>query len=282
MMRVGVIGSSGFIGRHLVAALSRRGDEVVTASLREPEAAAAALGACEIIVNLAGEPIAQRWTPASKARLRSSRVEATHALIDALARSRNAARAYVSASAIGYYPASETATYTEASAPGHDFLGELCAAWEREAGRAAELGMRVAIVRTGVVLGADGGALAKMLPPFRLGLGGPIGNGKQWVSWIHIDDIVGIYLAAIDGASGIFNGTSPRPATNAEFTHALGRALRRPTFLPTPTFALRAMLGEGADLLLTGARALPEHTLASGYTFAFSSLDDALASLLHG
>jgi uncharacterized protein len=279
-MRVGLVGCSGFIGRHLRATLIARGDEVVPASLRDPAAAARAVRTCDAVINLAGEPIAQRWTPAAKERLRSSRVDATHALLDALASSEQRPSIYVSASAIGYYPPSETQTYTEASPPGHDFLAELCVAWEHEARRATALGMRLAIVRTGVVLGVDGGALAKMIPPFRLGLGGVVGSGKQWISWIHIDDVVGIYSMALDGVDGTFNATAPHPVTNAEFTQALGTALHRPAVFAVPSFALRLLLGEGAGILLDGTRVLPQHTLESGYMFRFTTLEDALRSLL--
>lgn len=279
-MRIGLIGASGFIGRHLHAALLARGDEVVVASLRNPQAAAQSVRTCDAIVNLAGEPIAQRWTPAAKERLRSSRVNATRALLDALAPEERRPSAYIGVSAIGYYPTDETETYTEASPPGHDFLAELCVAWEHEAQRASALGMRVTIVRTGVVLGTDGGALAKMLPPFRLGLGGVVGSGKQWISWIHIDDIIGIYCMALDGASGIFNATAPHPVTNAQFTQALGTALHRPAVFAVPPFALRMMLGEGADILLSGTRVLPQRTLEAGYMFHFTALEDALRNLL--
>lgn len=279
-MQIGITGASGLVGTHLAAALRSRGDTVITASLRDPSKAAAALAACDAVVNLAGEPIAQRWTPQIKDKIRSSRVDAPRAFIDALSKSANTPQAYISASATGYYPVSETATYIESSPPGNDFLGQVCAAWEHEANRASEFGMRVGIVRTGIVLSTDGGALEKMLPPFRFGAGGVIGNGKQWYSWIHIDDLIGIYLHAIDGASGVFNGTAPNPSTNAEFTHTLGRVLNRPTILPTPTFALRLMLGEGADVLLEGQRVLPERTLADGYTFKYTALEPALRDLL--
>jgi hypothetical protein len=278
-MRIGIIGASGFIGRHLTAALRARGDEIVAASLRDPASAATAVGACDAVVNLAGEPIAQRWTPEIKAKIESSRVDGTRALLEALGR-QEAPPVYVAASAIGYYGYSETATFTEASAPGSDFLARVCLRWEEAANHASELGMRVAHVRTGIVLGKDGGALAKMLPPFSLGAGGVIGSGKQWMSWVHIDDTVGIYLAALEGASGALNATAPAPSTNAEFTRALGNALHRPTFLPTPIFALRAMLGEGADLLIQGQRVLPARTQELGYRFKFDTLDAALADIL--
>ena len=279
-MRVGLVGASGFIGKHLQAALNGRGDEVVTTSLREPQMAAEAVRTCEAVVNLAGEPVAQRWTRNVKERIRGSRVDGTRALLDALARGDTRPSAYISASAVGYYAPSEDATYTEVSAHGDDFLGEVCAAWERETERAAALDMRVAIVRTGIALGRDGGALVKMLPAFQLGFAGVLGTGKQWFSWVHIDDVTGIYCMALDGASGTFNATAPHPVTNAEFTKTLASVLHRPAFAKVPSFALRAMLGEGADMLLTGARVLPQRTLETGYMFRFTTLDDALRDLL--
>jgi hypothetical protein len=279
-VRVGLAGGSGFIGRHLRAALTARGDDVVTASLRKPLEAATALASCDAVVNLAGESIFGRWTPAVKQRIYSSRVDNTRAFLDALANEPRRPPIYISASAVGYYPPSETATYTETSPHGNDFLGELCAAWEAQAQRATQLGMRVAVVRTGVVLGTDGGALATMARPFRLGLGGVIGSGRQWVPWVHIDDIAGIYRMALDGASGTFNATAPHPVTNAELTRTLASVLHRPAFFQVPSFALRAALGEGATILLHGQRVLPQHTLESGYNFRFTALDDALYDLL--
>ncbi len=279
-MRVGIIGASGFIGRHLSAALHARGDEVVAASARDPQAAASAVAACDVVVNLAGEPIAQRWTPAVKERLATSRVDATNALLDALGRMDRRPRAYVSASAVGYYGTSESATFDESSAPGEDFLGQLCVRWEGAAERARTLGMRVALVRTGIVLGTDGGALQQMLPPFRLGAGGVIGSGRQWMSWIHLDDLVRVYLAAIDGADGVLNATAPNPVTNAEFTRTLGATLHRPTIFPVPVFALRLLFGEGADILVYGQRVLPKRTQELGFRFRFESLPEALRDLL--
>ena len=279
-MRACVIGASGFLGRHLEAALRARGDEVVTTSLRDPRAAAAACSGCDVIVNLAGEPLAQRWTPAVKQRMMTSRIDAPRALIEALTSVEQRPGAYISASAVGYYGTSDTATFTETSPSGNDFLAQICVGWEREARKAAALGMRVAIVRNGVVLGSDGGALAKMLPPFRMGAGGVVGSGKQWFSWIHIDDAVGIFLTAIDGLNGVVNATAPVPVTNAELTSALGEALHRPAIIPVPTFALRMVLGEGADMLLTGQRVLPERTLAEGFRFKYETIGNALTSLV--
>jgi uncharacterized protein (TIGR01777 family) len=279
-VRIAVLGASGFIGTHLTAALRGRGDDVVTASLREPLEASRVCDGADAVVNLAGEGVAQRWTPEVKEKIRASRVDAPRALIASLDALVQKPRAYISASAVGYYGTSEEDTFVESSPPGSDFLAETCVAWEAEAMRAAEHGLRVAIVRSGVALGTDGGALAKLLPIFRVGGGGPAGNGRQWFSWIHIDDLVGIYLMAIDGGRGVFNGTSPEPVRNMEFTRALAAAVHRPAFFPMPAFALRVMFGEGADPILTGQRVLPERTLASGYAFTHPRVDDAVAALL--
>jgi uncharacterized protein (TIGR01777 family) len=281
-VKVLVLGATGFIGRHLCRALERRNDTVVVGSLRDPPAAAAAAAACDAIVNLAGEPIAQRWNETVKHAILYSRTELPRRFLEALSRSnRGAPKAYVSASAIGYYGTSETETFVEDNPPGADFLAQVCEAWERQASVARDLGLRVTIVRTGLALGSDGGALAKMLPPFRLGLGGVIGTGRQWYSWIHVDDVIGIYLNALDGAEGPFNATSPNPVTNAEFTRSLGAVLHRPVVLPTPRFALGLMLGEGASVATTGQRVLPERiTRERHYSFAFPALAGALENLL--
>lgn len=279
-MKILIIGASGFIGKHLAPALRRRGNETVEASLRDPAAAATAAQECDGIVNLAGEPLGQRWNANVKRRIEESRVELPRRFLDALAGRSKRCSFYVSASAIGYYGTSETETFVESSPPGDDFLARVCIGWEREARRAADLGMRVAIVRSGLALGNDGGALPRMLPPFRAGMGGVVGSGRQWVSWIHIDDLVSIYLTAIDRIDGAVNGCAPSPVTNATFTQALGEALHRPTKLAVPTFALRAMLGEGADILLYGQRVVPQRLPQLGYEFEFPELKDALASLL--
>ena len=279
-MRVLLLGGTGFIGKHLQGALLARGDEVVLASMRDPAAAAQRAAGCDAVVNLAGEPIAQRWSPAVKARLAESRIAATSAFLSALEGRQPRPRAFVAASAIGFYGSSETATFDEESPAGNDFLGALCAEWERSSLHAQSLGMRVSLIRTGIVLGVDGGALAKLLPIFKLGLGGVVGNGKQWFSWIHIEDQVAIYLAAIDGVEGILNATAPEPVTNAEFTAALGAALHRPALLPVPSFALHVLLGEGATVVLDGQRVLPTRTIALGYRFRHPHLGEALQSLL--
>lgn len=280
-MKVCVLGASGFVGRHLSAALQRRGNTVVTASLRDPSAAAAAAAGCDAAINLAGEPLAQRWTAQVKQKILSSRTDQPRRFLDALAASDRRPAVYVSASAVGYYGTSETETFVEENPPGADFLAQVCEAWEREALRAREFGMRAAVVRSGLALGTDGGALAKILPPFRMGLGGIVGSGSQWYSWIHIEDLAGVYLSALDGGDGPYNATAPNPVTNADFTHALGAALQRPTAMPAPPFALRLMLGEGASIVTEGQRALPKRIVEErGYAFAFPTLAAALDNLL--
>ncbi len=279
-MKIAMLGASGFVGKHLVATLQIRGDEIVEASLRQPEEAAKMAGDCDGIVNLAGEPLGQRWNANVKRRIEESRVDMPRRFLDALAQRPRRCAFYVSASAIGYYGTSEIETFVEESPAGKDFLARVCIGWEREAHRAADLGMRVGIVRSGLALGNDGGALPRMLPPFRAGMGGVVGGGSQWVSWVHVDDLVRIYTMAIDHAEGVLNGCAPNPVTNATFTHALGDALHRPTKIPVPTFALRAMLGEGADILLRGQRVLPQRVLQLGYQFQFPELTNALANLL--
>jgi uncharacterized protein (TIGR01777 family) len=281
-MNVTILGASGFIGKHLAAALTARGDRVTTASLRDPSVAAATAREADVVVNLAGEPVAQRWSASVKEKIRSSRVEGPHAFLDALGALERRPAAYVSASAIGYYGTSESATFDESSAPGSDFLAGVCVAWEAEAERAAALGMRVSVVRTGLVLGADGGALAKLLPLFKAGLGGIVASGRQWYSWIHIDDQVGVYLHAIDGTAGVLNATAPNPVRNAEFTRALGAALHRPTLFPAPAFAVQLVLGEGAGVVTDGQKVVPTRTLETGYAFRYPALDAALAAIVSG
>ena len=279
-MRVMVLGGNGFIGRHLVRALEGRGDTVSVMSLRDPGAAAAATAGHDAVVNLAGASVSERWTAAQKTAIAESRIDLPRAYLAALGTREAKPSAYISASAIGYYGTSATATFTESSPPGDDFLARGCVGWETEARRAEALGMRVALVRTGLVLGTDGGALAKLLPLFRLGLGGPIGSGMQWYSWIHIDDLIGIYLLALDGASGPLNGTAPAPVTNAAFTKALGAAVHRPAFFPVPPFAIGLLLGEGSIVVVEGQRVLPEATHERGYAFLYPTLGGALEALV--
>jgi uncharacterized protein (TIGR01777 family) len=274
-VKVAITGASGFIGSRLVAELGRRGDSVVALPRGEPRD----LSGVDGVVNLAGEPIAQRWTPAVKERIRSSRVERTKALAAAITKSDPRPGVLVSASAAGYYGDRGAEELDESAAPGDDFLASLCVDWERAADGADT---RVVKIRTGVVLDRAGGALKQMLPPFRVGLGGPIGGGRQYMPWVSLEDIVGVYLAALsdEAWSGPVNGSAPSPATNGEFSRALGRALRRPTVVPVPVLALKALYGEMASVVTAGQRMVPRRALELGYEFAHPRLDDALRAAL--
>lgn len=278
-MKVCILGASGFVGKRLVAALRLRHDPVISASLRDPKAAALAAIECDVVVNLAGEPIAQKWTPQVKAALRASRVDAPRAFLAELADHENQVKRYISASAIGFYGTSKTATFDETSPAGSDFLAGICAEWEQEAQRAQDQGMSVGLIRTGLVLG-KGGLLEKIEPIFKVGGGGPIGSGSQWYSWVHIDDLIEIYLKAIDGTDGILNATAPVPVTNKAFTDALGAALHRPAVIPVPAFAIKMMFGEGAVVALEGQRVLPTRTQALGYQFKYPEIEGAFRSLV--
>jgi uncharacterized protein (TIGR01777 family) len=281
-MRIAITGASGLIGTRLGEALRARGDGVVPVSLRSGPPSADALAGCDAVVNLAGEPIAQRWTQGARDRIRSSRVDATRGLVQAIAGAEPGPRALVNASGVGYYGPRGDEQLDESAAPGSDFLAQVCVDWEREAQAAAERGVRVAIVRTGVVLAKSGGALAKMLPPFRLGVGGPVAGGRQYLPWIHLDDLVAVYMAAIDNEawSGPVNATAPQPVTNAEFSKALGRALHRPAIAPVPAFAIRLLYGDMAEIVTEGQRAIPARLSELGYTFMHPDLDEALADAL--
>ena len=231
-------------------------------------------------MHLAGEDTGQRWSADVKRRLLSSRETGTRNLVAGLRSADPRPAVLVSASAVGYYGPRGDEPLTESTPPGTDFLAQVCAAWEREAATAEELGLRVVRLRTGVVLDKDGGALAKMLPFFRLGVGGPVAGGRQYISWIHIEDVVRLYLAALDDAewSGAVNATAPEPRTNREFSGSLGRALGRPAFAPVPGSAVRLLYGEMADIVVYGQRAVPERALALGFVHAHPELEEALRS----
>ena len=295
-MRIAVTGASGLIGGALVSTLAAEGHEVLRLVRREPRAGgevhwdpetrsidASALEGLDAVVHLAGENIAEgRWTAARKARLRSSRVGPTRFIAETLAGLARKPKVLVSASAIGYYGDRGDTWLGEAEPPAGDFLGRLSVEWEAAAGPAAQAGIRVVHPRTGIVLSPTGGALGKMLLPFRLGIGGVIGSGAQYFSWIALDDVVGAirHLLECFDLAGPVNVAAPAPVTNAEFTKALGRVLGRPTVLPVPTMALRVALGEMADAVLASARVRPERLLATGYRFRFPELDGALRHVL--
>jgi uncharacterized protein (TIGR01777 family) len=241
---------------------------------------AAAVSGATAVINLAGESIAgKRWTAAQKTRVLDSRVQATRSLVAAIAAAATPPPVFVSGSAVGYYGPLGDEIATEEHAPGSDFLAEVCIRWEQEAVRASSARTRVVTIRTGLVLERDGGALPQMLPPFRFGVGGPVGSGRQYWPWIHRQDWVDLVRFAIRTSSvvGPINLTAPKPVTNAEFARALGRALHRPSLLPAPGFALKLLLGEMADaLLLSGQRAIPAKAEQLGYRFAFPDVDAAL------
>ncbi|MFI4984850.1 MAG: TIGR01777 family oxidoreductase [Solirubrobacterales bacterium] len=305
-LRVTVTGATGLIGTTLVAALRDRGAQVTVLS-RDPERARARLGSSgqpaleamrwepmsepapamalagrDAVVHLAGENVAQRWTTTAKQAIRESRVTGTRNLLEGLAVADPRPRTLVSGSAIGYYGSHGEEPLDEDAPAGADFLAGVCAAWEREADRARELGVRVVQVRTGVVLDSGGGALARMLTPFRLGVGGPVAGGRQYISWIHSEDLVGLTLAALEDErwSGPINATAPEPVSNRDFSRALGKALRRPSLLPVPGVALRVIYGEMSQIITAGARALPAKPLVLGYRFRHPRLDEALRSAL--
>jgi uncharacterized protein (TIGR01777 family) len=242
---------------------------------------AEALEGADAVVHLSGEPIAQRWSDEVKQKIRDSRVGGTRGLVDALAGLSQRPAALVCGSAIGYYGSRGDEVLTESSAPGDGFLAEVCVAWEKEAGRAEALGMRLVKIRTGVVLGAGGGALAKMLTPFKAGMGGKLGHGDQWMSWIHQDDQAGIIQHAIENSMrGPVNSTAPNPVINSGFTKMLGHALGRPAVMPMPGFMLKTMFGEMADVMVASQRVLPKAAEAAGYQFRYPELEGALQNIL--
>lgn len=299
-MIVTLTGATGFIGRKLVPALKEKG-HIVRILARDPERAKVALdpdgawawdalagpppldalAGADAVIHLAGESLADgRWTAKRKAALRASRIDATRNLVRALKDASPRPKTLISASAIGYYGDRPDGSLDENTAPGAGFLADLCREWEVAAQNAEPLGMRVVYLRTGVVIGKGGGALGKMTLPFKMGVGGKLGSGKQWMSWIHVDDEVGLILHALENESirGPVNATAPSPATNAEFTAALGKALHRPAILPAPGFALKLALGEMADMLLTGQRVMPIQAEKTGYAFRYRKIADALAA----
>jgi len=309
-MRIVVAGGTGFLGRPLCERLQAAGHEVVvltrggalapdTAVWRGTARTALArwtatselagwahvVDDADAVVNLAGDSIASgRWTTERKRRLVESRLQATRGLVRALGEASPRTRAFVSASAIGYYGSRGDEPLTEDSSPGDDFLARLCVDWEAEARTAETIGCRVACVRTGIVLAREGGALAKMLLPFRLFAGGPMGPGTQYMSWIHRDDWLSLMQWLVEGpCDGSFNATAPAPVTNREFARDLGRAMHRPALMPTPAFALRLALGEMADaLLLASQRVLPRRAIDLGFRFRYTDLPDALQALKLG
>lgn len=290
-MRIAITGGTGFIGRELVRQLKARGDEVRLLSRSRPPyqwdplagpPPREALEGSDAVVHLAGESVSQYWTSTAKQRIRESRTKGTQNLVLGLSRMAVPPRVLAAASAVGFYGDRGEEVLDESSLPGTGFLPEVCQEWEDASNSAARLGVRVVTKRTGVVLHPAGGALAKMLLPFKLGLGGPFGSGRQWMPWIHLMDQIGSILYSIDNEvlSGPVNAAAPNPVTNREFVWSLARALHRPAFLPVPAFALKLVLGEMSQIVLGSQRVLPKALDRAGYQFRFPTLDSALADLL--
>ena len=295
-MKILIGGSHGLVGTALIKSLETMGHEVFRLVRYAPHSktevewspdrysiALARIEGFDAVVNLAGESIAERWTNEKKRRIRESRVKGTKLLGDALANLTVRPQTFICASAIGYYGNRGDEILTESSAPGDDFLAKVCAEWEEATALATEKGIRVVNTRFGVILDTEGGALKKMLPPFRMGVGGKIGSGKQWMSWIALDDVIGgiQFALANDSIKGPVNFVAPNPVTNAEFTKTLGHALSRPTLFPMPGFAVKLLFGEMGEALLLGSeRVAPKRLMAEGYEFRFSQLAPALAHIL--
>lgn len=296
-MKIAITGASGFLGRHLARSLLRDSHEVHGLSRTEKELDPAvrwsdwdgmagqppldAFEDADAVVHLAGEPISQKWTREAKQRIRDTRIQSTRNLVSALSKMSRRPPVLVCGSAIGFYGAHGDEILDETAPMGSGFLADLCREWEAQADPAESLGIRVVKLRTGVVLGKDGGVLQKMLPAFKSGVGGRLGSGKQWMSWVHVNDLVGIIRHAIEKpVNGAVNGTAPNPVTNAEFTRQLASALHRPAGFPVPEIALKALFGDMAEILVTGQRVLPGVAEATGYQFAFPQLGPALRDVL--
>ena len=301
-MKIAIAGATGFIGKHLVAKLETLGHEYTIITRYRDRAANVFPLAADIIewsppgkglepsqlsgndalVNLTGTTVAQRWTAKVKQDIRDSRVNTTRLLANALINCDKPPAVFVNASAIGFYGSNASSDLDETSPPGSDLLSEICQAWETESQRAAFAGIRTINARIGIVLGVEGGALKSMLPPFKFGLGGPIGSGKQWMSWIHVEDVIGLIIESLANVqlSGPLNLTAPEPVTNRDFSKTLAQVLGRPAILPTPVFALKLLFGEFAQILGSGQRVLPAEALSNGYQFRFPKLKTALKDLV--
>lgn len=308
-MKVAITGATGFVGSALVERLQAAGHQVVIFT-RQPQRAERlfpksvfsqiqivaydptqpgdwqqAIAGCDGVVNLAGEAIADgRWTDARKQEILQSRQLTTQNLVAAIQQANPRPSVLVNASAIGYYGTSETAAFDETSPAGQDFLAQVCQAWETAAQTVKECGTRLVILRVGIVLGPGGGVLAKMIPPFKIFAGGPLGTGQQWVSWIHREDLLNLIMQALTQPEmqGVYNATAPNPVRMAEFCQALGDQLQRPSWLPVPGFALEALLGDGAKAVLEGQQVLPNHTQAEGFQYQYPIVKQAIAQILAG
>jgi uncharacterized protein len=296
-MNITISGASGLVGRHLLRVLGNAGHKLhalsrhagtnlpngVKLSVWDPKSLPPleSLENADAVIHLAGEPVAQRWTAEARRRIRDSRVGSTERMVEALSKLPRAPAALVCASAVGYYGSRGDEILEETSPAGSGFLPEVCVAWEKAAQAASNLGPRVTLIRIGMVLDSKRGALGKMLAPFRAGAGGRLGSGRQWMSWIHVGDLVELIRFAIDKPlAGAVNGVAPFPVSNREFTQALAHALKRPAVLPVPEFFLKALLGDMAEILLASQRVAPRVAESAGFHFRFPQLGPALADLL--
>ncbi|MBW4633104.1 MAG: TIGR01777 family oxidoreductase [Iphinoe sp. HA4291-MV1] len=305
-MKIAIAGATGFVGSRLVERLHGEGMEVLVLTRNTtyaqkvfpptafpnvetviytpntPGSWQSAISSCDGVVNLAGEPIGEgRWTAERKQEILNSRKFVTQNIVDAIVNANPKPSVLVNASAIGYYGTSETATYDETNSPGHDFLAQVCQTWEAEASKVTDPGVRLVILRFGIVLGM-GGALGKMITPFKLFAGGPLGSGRQWFSWIHLDDVVNLILQALTTPQmqGVYNATAPHPVRMTQLSQTMGKVMHRPSWLPVPAFALEALLGDGAMVVLEGQQVLPKRTLESGFEYKYPNLEPALAEIL--
>ena len=305
-MKIAITGATGLVGTRLVSKLTENNHQIVVFTRSRAKATQVfpassfpnleiveyrplesgawqdKVSGCDGVVNLAGEPISERWTSQHKKSILESRQIGTRKLVEAIAKAEQKPKVMVSGSAIGYYGTSETASFDETGSAGNDFLAEVCQKWETEAQAVKEFGVRLAIVRIGIVLANGGGALGKMLTPFQLGAGGPIGTGNQWFSWIHRDDLVNIILEALSKTEmeGVYNATSPNPVRMKEFCNTLGSVLNRPSWLPVPEFVLELLLGDGAKVVLEGQQVLPKKTQALGINYKYANLKAALKEIV--
>ena len=304
-MKIAITGATGFVGTRLVNRLKDEGHQFIifTRNVNRAQTIYPAstfpnvemvaynptesgdwqdnISGCDAVVNLAGEPIAERWSPEHKQAILESRQLGTRKIVEAITKAKEKPSVLINPSAIGYYGSSETKTFDENSPPGDDFLAEVCQAWESESQEVKKVNVRLVILRIGIVLG-NGGALAKMIPPFKLFAGGPIGSGRQWFSWIHIDDLVELIKESLtrSGIVGTFNATAPNPVRMNELCETLGEVMNRPSWLPVPDFALEVLLGEGSKVVLEGQQVLPKETLELGFQYQYPMIKSALMDIV--
>lgn len=304
-MKIAITGATGFVGTRLVHSLKDEGHqfviftrnvnraktiyppstfpnmEIVAYNATESGEWQDKISGCDAVVNLAGEPIAERWSPEHKKAILESRQLGTRKIVEAISKATDKPSVLINPSAVGYYGTSETKTFDENSSPGDDFLAEVCQAWESEAQEVKKVNVRLVILRFGIVLGTEG-ALSRMIPPFKLFAGGPIGSGRQWFSWIHIDDLVQLLKESLNrsGIVGTFNATAPNPVRMNELCETLGEVMNRPSWLPVPDFALEVLLGEGSKVVLEGQQVLPKETLALGFQYQYPTIQSALMDIV--